>query len=73
MSQHTPEELAALADEMSQEARNIANAWIEMGEMDTGRLCATDVERELLAVGIEAGYIATLQMLQKRGLLPGLA
>lgn len=72
MSQPTPEQVA-LADEMGAQARNIARAWIEMCEMDLGEsLANTPGQEELLNVGIEAGYIGALQMLQKRGILPGL-
>lgn len=70
MNEPTPEAVAAEA--MQAEARNIALAWIEMAEMDLGPLCPTEHDREVLEVGIQAGYIGTLQMLQARGLLPGL-
>lgn len=69
----TPGEQAEqLADEMQQEAFNIARAWLEMFEMqDDGPAFTREAERLAFDAGVHAGYIGTLQMLQKRGLLPG--
>lgn len=72
MTDMTPAQLEAIAEEMRVEATNIAYAWLEMADMTDGPLLTTNTDRDVFECGVQAGYIGALQMLQKRGLLPGL-
>lgn len=65
-SGQTPDELA---DEMAREATQYARAHLALFEAAEGTTIAEN-DRLIFEVGVQAGYVGTLEMLVNRGLLP---
>lgn len=64
----TPAEQAA--DELIADVRDMA-AFVIDAVLTAQQETLTATERELVGIGVEAGYTATIVVLQRRGLLPG--